>query len=176
MMKSWIASCVCILVAACGSSSTSNIDGGPNNPDGQVLQTGTATLSGAQTGSASVSIAALKVDNQANSTVAMAGLSPLPNNVKSIMVSVSFVGAPAVKTYTSTDLMPAAITITTNDNKTYQAGSGYGTIGNLVVSSESAVNHDPATMATAYRLGGSFSATAVNLTSPTDMVMLSVTF
>lgn len=176
MKTRWIGLFVCALAAACGSSSNSNADGGPMNPDGQVLQTGAATLSGAISGTANVSVAGIKADSVAFTTVAIAGISNLPTNVQGIVASISFNGAPTVHTYASGELMNVAVTITTKDNKTYAAGSGYGTVGSLNITSTTSVNHDPVSMATAYRLGGTFSATLVNLTSATDTIMLNVTF
>jgi hypothetical protein len=172
MKTSWLG-LIALLAGACGSSSSSNIDGGLTAFDAPIVSAGTATLTGGQTGTVMVNVTGVKGDADSFTAVAMASYGTLPANIKGITVAFKFNGTPTVKDYLPADLTGAA-TIMTNDNKVYAAGSGVGSFGKLTLTAQSGINHSNGV--TVYRLNGSWSATLVNAASATDTITLNVTF
>ncbi len=172
MKTTWLG-VLALALAACGSSSSSTADGGPSAFDAPIVSPGTATLSGAVTGTAMVNVTGVKGDTDNFTAVAMASYGTLPTNVKGITVALKIDGAPTAKDYQPTDLTGAA-TITTSDNKVYGAGSGVGTFNKLTITAQSGITHSGGV--TVYRLNGSWSATLVNAAPPNDSITFSVTF
>ena len=176
-MKKSLPGLVLLAFAACSSSSpdggTNNIDGGGALGDSPIVVSGNVTLSGGVTGTGTLSVTGLKGDADAFTSIAMAGLAPLPANVKTLAVAIKINGAPTAKDYLTADIT-GGVVIMTNDNKAYSAGAGAGTIGTLHLTAADGIDHAQNT--TVYRLHGTFSATLANITGGSDTVMLSATF